>query len=279
MPETVELICREVWGGNQRIQASMTLPGMSGAVYSLPHGGGKGGDICYLSACMSGLLARICVVDVAGHGEEVSQLSAWLKQAMARHLNKHMTDVMFEEINELVHQRGIEALSSAVCVTYDAIRGNLEYCYAGHPKAMRYRRADSRWGPLAVDSPHESGARNVVFGAERYVRYDVGKVTLDEGDRILLYTDGVTETPNGQRALFGEERLLAVLNAHVGETPSGLAEIILGKLHEHAGSDSFDHDDVSILIFETGPRYTRSMVHYFFKNNFRKIFHKPAAAG
>ena len=48
--------------------------------------------------------------------------------------------------------------------------------------------------------------------------YTAGEVDLQSGDRLVLYTDGITEVGNGQEEEFGEERLAAVLvrNRHLG---------------------------------------------------------------
>ena len=96
--------CMEVWGGNHHIDTSVVLPGLDAWVYSQPHGGGLastgggkvegvggrdgvgnregggnrdggGGDVHYVSSCASGMIARILVADVAGHGTSVAEIA------------------------------------------------------------------------------------------------------------------------------------------------------------------------------------------------------------
>ena len=64
--------CGEVRGGNGTIHAQVALPGLRGVLYSRPCAGASGGDIHYLSVCGSGLLARVCLADVAWHGSAVA---------------------------------------------------------------------------------------------------------------------------------------------------------------------------------------------------------------
>src|SRR5690606_34806228 len=78
-----ELACAEVWGGNGAIRRRVVLPGLEGHVLSQPCGGGQGGDVYYVTACSMGLMTRVCLADVAGHGEAVSAMSRWLHTTLA----------------------------------------------------------------------------------------------------------------------------------------------------------------------------------------------------
>ena len=76
--------CSEVRGGNGTIHAQVRLPGLRGVLYSRPCAGATGGDIHYLSVCGSGLLARLCLADVAGHGTAVSAAGAEIHAHLRR---------------------------------------------------------------------------------------------------------------------------------------------------------------------------------------------------
>ncbi|MHC5029101.1 MAG: hypothetical protein ACYTGR_20310, partial [Planctomycetota bacterium] len=83
-PDGMSLVCGEIHGGNRTVETSVDLPGMRGVIYSRPCDGGRGGDVHYLSVCGSGLLSRMCVADVAGHGEAVANVSAEMHQQLRR---------------------------------------------------------------------------------------------------------------------------------------------------------------------------------------------------
>ena len=74
----------EVRGGNQRATYSAELPGLSGWVSCHPlRPSPRGGDLYYMSACSQGIMARVVLADVAGHGEVVSAAADRLQLLVA----------------------------------------------------------------------------------------------------------------------------------------------------------------------------------------------------
>src|SRR5580704_11025932 len=86
--EVYRLACLELRGGNQLASYSAELPGMTGWVSCRPLGPSpRGGDLYYLSACSHGVIARVALADVAGHGEVVSAAALRLQKALRRHVD------------------------------------------------------------------------------------------------------------------------------------------------------------------------------------------------
>ena len=74
--------------------------------------------------------------------------------------------------------------------------------------------------------------------------------TLDPGDAIVFYTDGVTEARDTDRTLYGSERLLELISVCAGRTASGIARRIeLDVLHFAAATV----DDIAILVARRTP--------------------------
>lgn len=265
-----ELPCSEVWGGNGQIEQGVRLPGLDGAVFSQPCLSGQGGDVYYVSACSAGVFARVYLADVVGHGEQVVEMSNWLYNTLRHRINSHKTDAIFSEVNGHVLKRGLKAFSTAACFTYDAKHGILNYCYAGHPPILRYSVAGRRWETLRPQVRARSGVHNVAFGVTYDAVYDVGNCRLDPGDLIVMYSDGLTEAPNAERMLFGEERLIDCLN---GGTDLECIEIIKGliaSIRSHAGKESLDHDDVSVLTFRATELLSGSILNIALRNRLRR---------
>ena len=66
-------MCSEIWGANGKVAHSVELSGLHGWVYSAPIELGKdGGDIHYLFVCETGVLCRVALADVSGHGQTVT---------------------------------------------------------------------------------------------------------------------------------------------------------------------------------------------------------------
>src|SRR5260370_39051677 len=80
------LACLEGRGGNHLAEYSTELPGLAGWVSCHPlRPSPLGGDLYYLSACSKGVIARVVLADVAGHGEVVSSSAVRLHDALRQH--------------------------------------------------------------------------------------------------------------------------------------------------------------------------------------------------
>src|SRR5947209_1051592 len=83
------LACLEVRGGNHLAAYAAELPGLAGWVSCQPlQPSPRGGDVYYMSACSQGVMARVVLADVAGHGEAVSTAAGRLRGALRQHVNE-----------------------------------------------------------------------------------------------------------------------------------------------------------------------------------------------
>lgn len=267
-----ELICTEIWGGNGNVFADLVIPGLTGVIYSNACGGEKGGDTYYATACSSGLIGRLCLADVAGHGEEVAQIGGWLHDIMRGNMERRDPSRVFAAMNRKVDDFGLHALTTAVCINYHALRAELRYCNAGHPPALVYRRSDPRWAPLAVDPVPAAKLSNLPFGVDAGTKYGFTSLSLGEGARLFVYSDGVTETPApGTRDLFGEERLAETLSETASFPPRAAAEHLLARLRAFAGAEPLDHDDITFALLEVKAQDPRPFLFHLVRNQFRKF--------
>ncbi len=117
--------------------------------------------------------------------------------------------------------------------------GTLSYCNAGHtpPYLIRHK------GKLEILS--QTHGLPVGLYPER--TYAESVVHLQPGDKLVLYTDGVTEQTNEEGLYFGEEQLRNIVKHNSNELPEVLAGRLLKNLDGFKGN-STHHDDVSILI-------------------------------
>jgi sigma-B regulation protein RsbU (phosphoserine phosphatase) len=72
------------------------------------------------------------------------------------------------------------------------------------------------------------------------------QISLEPGDQVLLYTDGVTEGVDTERRQFGLERLSELLRRCGGEPPARLVNIVIEALEHHARG-ALQHDDITLL--------------------------------
>ena len=88
-----------------------------------------------------------------------------------------------------------------------------------------------------------------VIGGMDAVRYREYQVDLKPGDRIFLYTDGVTEATDSPEELFGRDRMLSALNAETGGTPEDVLHRVRGAVRDFV-QDADQFDDMTMLCME-----------------------------
>ena len=122
----------------------------------------------------------------------------------------------------------------------DLLTGQLQYANAGHNPPL-IRRANGKFEYL------RSRAGFVLAGMEG-IRYRVQELQLERGDEIFLYTDGVTEATNAENELFGEDRLLAAVNATEFDSMLELCAYVRGEVDDFVG-DAPQFDDITMVAF------------------------------
>jgi sigma-B regulation protein RsbU (phosphoserine phosphatase) len=113
----------------------------------------------------------------------------------------------------------------------------LSYANAGHSPPIVLHRDGSH---------HRLKEGGGVLGVFSDQTFASGIIRLQPGDRLILFTDGVTEAGNPGKEEFGEQRLLELLEAHRSSTPAEIKNRILGALADFNRSNW--HDDVTLLI-------------------------------
>jgi sigma-B regulation protein RsbU (phosphoserine phosphatase) len=129
---------------------------------------------------------------------------------------------------------------TALYVVYDADRRNLKISRAGHPPPMIYRSAEKK----AIE--YKCGG---VFpmGVDPYDQVPVTEAELQPGDRILMYTDGVTERFSRDGNTYGEERLLRQLEGEGNIQPEELLTAIMKDVTDFAAGRPADDDQALLL--------------------------------
>jgi phosphoserine phosphatase RsbU/P len=124
-----------------------------------------------------------------------------------------------------------------VLVLYDPGTGQLTYVNAGQNPPI-LRRASG-----TIERLTEGG---VALGMFEAARYGAGALTLQAGDVLVLYSDGITEAENGRGVPFDDDGLERIVNHHWWEDMKTLGNAVLGAVVAHAG-DTKIADDLTVL--------------------------------
>lgn len=279
-PPTI-LACGEVRGGNEPVFTTVELPGLHGVLYSAPYRGRGGGDVHYVSVCGSGLLSRVCLADVAGHGETIAAVG----REMHAHLRRSV-DIVDERrvlaaLDGRLDASGLETLTTAALLTYYPPSRRLTVSYAGHPAGWIRREAAAGWHRLetAGTSASPPGPLDLPLGTGLRPAFTRGRLRAAPGDAILLVTDGVLETPSPAGDEFGVSGVERVLHEH-GHPGRDIAHPLLAALRAHAAQVVLPHDDVTFFAgtFVEGP--PGPAIWHVFKNRllFRRHARTPRTA-
>lgn len=177
-------------------------PGLNGyQFYSYYHPADQiGGDYYDYIPLPDGRIA-IIVADVVGHGVAAAMLMAKLS-AETRFLLASEADpsVAITKLNNTIATLGVEKFVTLLCLVLDPSTGGLDIVNAGH-MAPLWLKPDG-----TVEEPGDEAA-GVPIGILEDFEYERASIMVAEGDRLILYTDGINEAPDKSGEMFGISRL------------------------------------------------------------------------
>ncbi len=212
----------------------------------------QGGDVYYLSVCSAGLLSRIVLADVAGHGQEVGGAAITLRDLLRQHVNAFDQSELMRGINDAFGGGPDETVqyATAAVLGYYCETRQLIFANAGHPPVLWYGAAQKTWEWLRDETPlAETAAEDLPLGLIAGTDYTQIAVRLGRGDLILIYTDGVTESVNDASAELGYDGLLALAQSLPVHEPAQVGPALLTALTRFRGA-SQPFDDLTVIVLQ-----------------------------
>ena len=187
------------------------------------------------------------VADVSGKG-----IPAAMFMMTAKTIIKDLAEsgLPVNEIFTKANEKLCENNESGMFVTawmgiLNTTNGNLQFANAGHNPPL-LKRVDGSFEYL------KTRAGFVLAGMDG-INYRVGELTLNQGDRLFLYTDGVTEATNIENKLYGESRLLEFVNENAKVKAKDLLPMLKASIDEFA-TEAPQFDDITMLMFDYKPK-------------------------
>ncbi|MFH1057372.1 MAG: fused response regulator/phosphatase [Pseudomonadota bacterium] len=205
---------------------------------------GVGGDYFDFAELKGGSLGLL-VADVSGHGVASAMTASIVKALLPGYLDRLRSPAAaFTALNaDLLRLTQEDSFVTAFAGLYDPHTLQLTWSLAGHPTPLLLPRE----GPA-----HYLAAESVflgVFESDRLpLAFEDRLLQLSPGDRMVIYTDGLTEAPDPQGRLYGAQRLLDLLAAHRDLALEQWREIIWEDLHAFAQGEF--PDDVAFILAE-----------------------------
>jgi sigma-B regulation protein RsbU (phosphoserine phosphatase) len=248
--EVHRLACQEVRGGNRLAAYSAELPGLTGWVSCHPlQPSPRGGDVYYMSACSKGLMARVVLADVAGHGETVSVAAGRLRDALRQHVDRWDQSTLIRELNDNFLKRAKSTrFATAFVASFSSDSGELLFTNAGHVPPLWYRAAVREWSLLLDSTPFSQEIVDLPLGLIAGTSYSQTAIHLEPGDLLLLYTDGVSEAYDESGTQLGLERLLSLARHLPTESPVAAGKGLLEAVARFRGAAPTADDETVLAL-------------------------------
>ena len=200
--------------------------------------GTLGGD-CYDVFLFGPDAIGVSIADVAGKGLPAALLMSSMQAAVRAFAHAASSpQALCASVNRLLCGQMIAGRFVTMAYTrLDASRGTLAYANAGHNPPLLAR---------STGEVEQLSASGTVLGVFADAEYQGAELALRSGDRLLLYTDGISEVRDGAEEEFGEERLKASLvrNRHLGA--ADLHAAMMNEVTRFATSGF--QDDATLLV-------------------------------
>jgi hypothetical protein len=191
------------------------------------------GDFVVSSSSRDGRRIEIVLVDVSGKGEEAGSRALMLSGAFGGLLGALPSADFLPAANDyLLREDWDEGFATAVQLSLDLVTGLYEVRAAGHPPPAQLAAGSGRWTVLEPDGP--------VLGLLPDAEFRVVTGQLRPGDALLLYTDGMVETPRREVSL-GIDRMLGQSERLLRSSFDGGADRLVEALGAH-------HDDRALVL-------------------------------
>jgi sigma-B regulation protein RsbU (phosphoserine phosphatase) len=197
-----------------------------------------GGDFYDLVDLKDGRVL-FAIADVAGKGVPAALLTSMLQASLRTQIGTAGPARILQNLNELTYQfTGPDQFATFFLGILDGPRACLTYANAGHNYPILIRPDG------AFVSLDEGG---LLLGAFTGIQWPECEVRLGFGDRIVVYTDGVTEArPDDQDEEYGERRFMEHLGRWKDAPAAEMMESILKDVSAYAGLEQAD--DITLIV-------------------------------
>lgn len=252
--ESHVLQCMEIWSGTESTKKVVSAPGLDAWIYSQPYlGQSSGGDVHYFSLCVGGIVTRMVLADVAGHGDYVASTSENLRRLLRRFMNFKKQNRLVAELNqEFMRNESEGRFATAIVATFLSHTRKILLTNAGHPRPLFYNSAEETWSFLDDSTMKtKSAGSNFPLGFVADSKYQHVEFNVRPNDWLILYTDALTEASiqNHENELLGEYGLCKIVQGlPASMTPAEFGQALLTEIESRCGG--LNADDTTIMAYK-----------------------------
>lgn len=244
------LACFEQWGGNTKAEFPVELPGLAGWISSTPlDPQAGGGDVHYLSVCSKGMVSRIALADVSGHGPSANSVAENLREKFRAHTDNWDQSLLMRELSDAFHESQTRGrFATAAVLGFYVETSKLLFTNAGHPPALWYRASERAWDFLQENTRFAQDVQDLPLGLIQGTIYSQTAIHLSPNDLLVLYTDGITETRNETGKELGTKGLLELACLTPPEEPVEFGRALLARVQGFRGPAPHRDDETLVVL-------------------------------
>ena len=183
------------------------------------------------------------IADVSGKGIPAAMFMMTAKTTIK---NLAETGIPVNEVFTRSNEKLCEGNDAGMFVTawmgiLDIRTGHVTFANAGHNPPLIYRNG--------IGFEYLRSRAGLVLGGMEGLKYKLQEIDLNPGDKIYLYTDGVTEATDSNTQLYGEDRLIHFIDEHAEDSAEQTLIAVKGDIDRFVG-DAEQFDDITMLMLD-----------------------------
>jgi len=184
----------------------------------------------------------VAVADVSGKGVPAALIMTASRSLLkSQALQERSPAYCLARVNRSLCSENLSSMFVSLFYgVLDFREGRFTYSSAGHNPPYRI---------TAAGAEHLEPVKGTVLGVDADMAYRENAVTLEPGERLLIYTDGIVEAFNAEREEFSDVRLQQLLSGQHTASAEELVTRVMEEVRQYAGS-TMQSDDMTVLALE-----------------------------
>ncbi len=185
----------------------------------------------------------IIIADVTGHGIPASLFASTVNIAFSlQQNNADNPALVLSNMNNILYGKTGGQPITALYMYIDALQKVVKFSRAGHPHPLIWKSSNKK--VVEIEIPGK------ILGVFENIKNDIVTYPIHSNDRIILYTDGITEIRNSKNEIFGIERVMSCIENNHHKSTRELIDSIIDTAIQWAGNKNKITDDITIVIVE-----------------------------
>jgi len=208
-----------------------------------------GGDFFHI-ARLNDDTAAVCICDVMGHGVRAALITAMMRamieshSADARDPGRLLTQLN-SEFTGILKQTGTLVFVTVLYCVISVTTGKVRFSRAGHPPPLRARRRSGEVQSLIIGGDSAGPAIGIIPNAP----FKTTEASLETGDFLLFFTDGIIEVEANNGSQFGIEGLQESVRSNLDQPTESLLDAVVGDVYRF-GDSTVLTDDACLVAAE-----------------------------